>query len=184
MKLLRKTSPSGWFFVEELPDGSEGRVIFAQGQPVPIELAEEITGCVSTGWMPWLGGGIPANAIGRRVDIQLRDGEIWQNRPSEDVIWRHVQTDADVVFWRPAPRGDWVGAPESDANSWHDIPDGRFCQISPSRNWMSTRPTASAGMVPPCHGRHPALTHSAISDATLTGIGWPCAKMTWPFSSA
>ena len=42
MKLERKTGPSGWFFVEVLPDGSEGRVILAQGQPVPVELAYEI----------------------------------------------------------------------------------------------------------------------------------------------
>lgn len=42
MKLERKTGPSGWFFVEVLPDGSEGRVILAQGQPVPAALAHEI----------------------------------------------------------------------------------------------------------------------------------------------
>ena len=138
MKLLRKTSHSGWFFVEELPDGSEGRVIFAQGQPVPIELAEEIAGFVSTGWMPWPGGEIPANAIGRRVDIQLRDGEIWQNQPSEDVVWQHAQTDADVVFWRPAPRGDWLSwlsATESDANGWHDIPELQMAGQRPAVEW-------------------------------------------------
>ena len=39
MKLERKTGHSGWFFVEVLPDGSEGRAILAQGQPVPVEMA-------------------------------------------------------------------------------------------------------------------------------------------------
>lgn len=129
LKFVPAGRDHGWYYADE-----NGQVILAQGQPIPVSVASEIAECVNAGWCPWHGGIIPADAVGR-VDIQLRNGEIRQNQPSEDVVWQHAQTDADVVFWRPAPRGDWVGAPESDANGWHDIPELQMASQRPAVEW-------------------------------------------------
>ena len=80
MKLLRKTSPSGWFFVEELPDGSEGRVIFAQGQPVPIELAEEIAEELSA-WRWPLGLDIGVDVSVSAGAHEMADANGWHDIP-------------------------------------------------------------------------------------------------------
>ena len=80
MKLLRKTSHSGWFFVEELPDGSEGRVIFAQGQPVPIELAEEIAEELSA-WRWPLGLDIGVDVGVSAGAHEMADANGWHDIP-------------------------------------------------------------------------------------------------------
>ena len=116
LKFVPSSRDHGWYYTDE-----NGQVIFAQGQPIPVSVASEIAGCVNAGWRQWHGGIIPALAVDR-VDIQLRDGEIWQNQPADDVSWQHDDTDGDVVFWRPTTCGQWWrGAPDSDANGWHDI---------------------------------------------------------------
>lgn len=105
----------GWYYKDKT-----GQVIFAQWQPIPVSVASELAKCVNAGWQAWHGGIIPADAVGR-VDIQLRDGEIWQNQPADDVDWQHTETDGDVVFWRETSCGDWLSAPGAEANGWHDI---------------------------------------------------------------
>ena len=88
----------GWYF----KDG-HGCVLMAHGEPVPLLVAHEIAGRLSSGWMPWHGGLIPAGAHGQRVDIQFRDGEIFQNRPAGDFSWHHFDIEGDIVFWRVSP---------------------------------------------------------------------------------
>ncbi len=124
LKFVPAGRDHGWYF----EDGR--RVVMAQGQPVPLDVAQEIAGSLAAGWMPWPGGDdMPTEAVGQRIDIELRNGEIWQNQQSETVgnwlSWAHQQLDGDIINWRvtPLPYSPWDDDELIDANGWHDIPE-------------------------------------------------------------
>lgn len=102
----------GWYFHD-----ASGRVVIAQGQPVPLGVAQEFAASLASGWIPWGGGEIPPEAAGQRIDLEMRDGEIWLNQSADDCEWGHFAEDADIVLWRPTRCQKW----SFDANGWHDI---------------------------------------------------------------
>ena len=73
--------------------------------------ALQAEGAISDGWLPWLGGDMPAEAAGKLVDIEQRDGEIFQSLPAESIRWDHLEMDGDVVFWRVSKKAR-AGCPE------------------------------------------------------------------------
>ena len=62
-------------------------------------------------WLPWPGGDMPEEAAGNPIDIEQRDGEIFQSLPAESFRWDHLAMDGDVVFWRVSKKAR-VGCPE------------------------------------------------------------------------
>lgn len=58
----------------------------------------------SDGWHEWSGGdGEPAAAVGKHVEIQLRDGRLSKG-PADAWEWAHVangeEPEGDIVQWR------------------------------------------------------------------------------------
>lgn len=79
--------------------------------PGEKSLSDEAARQADGAWLPWPGGDMPEEAAGKPIDIERRDGEIFQSLPAESFRWDHLEMDGDVVFWRVSKKAR-VGCPE------------------------------------------------------------------------
>lgn len=79
--------------------------------PGEKSLSDEAARQADGAWLPWPGGDMPEEAAGKLIDIEQRDGEIFQSLPAESFRWDHLEMDGDVVFWRVSKKAR-VGCPE------------------------------------------------------------------------
>lgn len=80
--------------------------------PGEKSLSDEAARQADGAWLPWPGGDMPEEAAGKPIDIEQRDGEIFQSLPAESFRWDHLEMDGDVVFWRVSKKAARVGCPE------------------------------------------------------------------------
>lgn len=117
MKLIfmPATKDHGWYFKD-----ADGRVVMAQGQPVPLAVAEELAEELDKPrWLSWSRDFCPT-VDDLFVDVILRDGQFLYHQRAGDCDWRRCNgADGmqDIVLFRRS-----VGEPKMyDTNGWHDI---------------------------------------------------------------
>lgn len=119
LKFVPASRDHGWYYKDVSAHAQ--RVIFAQGQPVPLAVAQEIASDFNRPrWIPWRRDFCPT-VDDLRIDVMLRDGTFWYHQRAGDCNWsRHngVGGMQDIVIFRLSSDGDTELV---DANGWHDI---------------------------------------------------------------
>ena len=119
LKFVPASRDHGWYYKDVSAHAQ--RVIFAQGQPVPLAVAQEIASDFNRPrWIPWRRDFCPT-VDDLRIDVMLRDGTFWYRQRAGDCDWsRHNGVDGmqDIVIFRRSSAGDTELV---DANGWHDI---------------------------------------------------------------
>ena len=119
LKFVPASRDHGWYYKDVSAHAQ--RVIFAQGQPVPLAVAQEIASDFNRPrWIPWRRDFCPT-VDDLRIDVMLRDGTFRHCQRAGDCDWsRHNGVDGmqDIVIFRRSSAGDTELV---DANGWHDI---------------------------------------------------------------
>lgn len=119
LKFVPSSRDHGWYYKDV--SAHTQRVIFAQGQPVPLAVAQEIAGDFNRPrWIPWRRDFCPT-VDDLLIDVMLRDGTFRHYQRAGDCDWsRHNGVDGmqDIVIFRRSSAGDTGPV---DANGWHDI---------------------------------------------------------------
>lgn len=63
------------------------------------------------GWIEWSGGGNPATAPGRRVDVRFRNGFVDRGGSAAFFRWDHRNECGDIIAYRIAPHPDREAEP-------------------------------------------------------------------------
>lgn len=101
LEFVHASRDHGWYYKDV--SAHTQRVIFAQGQPVPLAVAQEIASELNEPrWLPWDNDFCPTRDD-LRIDVMLRDGTFWYHQRAGDCDWsRHNGVDGmqDIVIFR------------------------------------------------------------------------------------